>query len=34
MLWKIQEICGKMGTRIFEFDKEMSNMIDAKLDNP
>ena len=34
MLWKIQEICSKMGTKIFEIDEEMSEIIDAKVGNP
>ena len=34
MLWKIQEICNKMGTIIFEIDEEMSEIIDAKVGNP
>ena len=34
MLWKIQEICSKMGTNIFEIDEEMSEIIDAKVGNP
>ena len=33
MLWKIQEICSKMGTKIFEIDEEMSEIIDAKVGN-
>ena len=31
MLWKILD---KMGTRIFKIDEEMSEIIDAKVDNP
>ena len=34
MLWKIQEICSKMCTKIFEIDEEMSEIIDAKVGNP
>ena len=34
MFWKIQEICTKMGTKIFEIDEEMSEIIDAKVGNP
>ena len=34
MLWKIQEICSKMGTRIFKIDEEMSEIIAAKVGNP
>ena len=34
MLWKIQEICSKMGTKFFEIDEEMSEIIDAKVGNP
>ena len=34
MLWKIQEICSKMGTKIFEIDEEMPEIIDAKVGNP
>ena len=34
MLWKIQEICSKMGTKIFEIDEEISEIIDAKVGNP
>ena len=34
MLWKIQEICSKMGTNFFEIDEEMSEIIDAKVGNP
>ena len=26
MLWKIQDICSTMGTKIFEIDEEMSEM--------
>ena len=32
MLWKIQEICSKMGTK--KNDEEMSEIIDAKVGNP
>ena len=31
--WKIQEICSKMGTKFFEIDEEMSEIIDAKVGN-
>ena len=32
---KIQKICSKMGTKIFEIDEEMSEIIDdAKVGNP
>ena len=34
MLWKIQKICSTMGTKIFEIDEEMSEIIDAKVGNP
>ena len=34
MLWKIQEICSKMGTKIFKIDEKMSEIIDAKVGNP
>ena len=34
MLWKIQKICSKMGTKIFEIDEEMPEIIDAKVSNP
>ena len=34
MLWKIQEICSKMGTKFIEIDEEMSVIIDAKGGNP
>ena len=34
MLWKIQEICSKMGTKLFEIDEKMSEIIDAKVGNP
>ena len=34
MLWKIQEIFCKMGTKFFENYEEMSQIIDAKVDNP
>ena len=34
MLWKIQEICSKIGTKIFEIDEEMPEIIDAKVGNP
>ena len=34
MLWKIQEIFSKMGTKIFEIDEKMSEIIDAKVGNP
>ena len=34
MLWKIQEICSKMGTKFFEIDEKMSEIIDAKVGNP
>ena len=34
VFWKIQEICSKMGTRIFKIDEEMSKKIDAKVGNP
>ena len=32
MLWKIQEICSKMGTQIFEIDGEMNEIIEPKVD--
>ena len=34
MLWKIQKICSTMGTKNFEIDEEMSEIIDAKVGNP
>ena len=34
MLWKIQKICSTMGTKFFEIDEEMSEIIDAKVGNP
>ena len=34
MLWKIQEICSKMGINVFEIDEEVSEIIDAKVGNP
>ena len=34
MLWKIQEICSKMGTKIFGIDEEMAEIIAAKVGNP
>ena len=34
MIWKIQDICSKMGTEIFEIDEKMSGIIDAKVGNP
>ena len=34
MLWKIQEICSKMGTKKIEIDEKMSEIIDAKVGNP
>ena len=34
MLWKIQEICSKMGTNIFGIDEEMAETIAAKVGNP
>ena len=34
MLWKIQEICSKISTKIFEIDEEMSEITDAKVGNP
>ena len=34
MLWKIQDICSKMVTKIFEIDEKMSEIIDAKVGNP
>ena len=34
MRWKIQDICSKMVTKIFEVDEEMSEIIDAKVGNP
>ena len=34
VFWKIQEICSKMGTRIFKIDEDMSEIIDAKVGNP
>ena len=34
MLWKIQEICSKMGTQIFGIDEEMAEIIAAKVGNP
>ena len=34
MLWKIQEICSKMGTKIIEIDEVMSVIIHAKGGNP
>ena len=34
MLWKIQKICSTMGTKIFEIDEKMSEIIDAKVGNP
>ena len=33
MLWKIREICSKMGTNFFEIDEKMSEIIDAKVGN-
>ena len=33
MIWKIQDICSKMGTEIFEIDEKMSGIIDAKVGN-
>ena len=34
MLWKIQEICSKMGTKFFEIDEKMFEIIDAKVGKP
>ena len=34
MPWKIQEICSKMGTKIFGIDEEMAEIIAAKVGNP
>ena len=31
---KIQEICTKIGTRIFEIDPEMTEKIELKVGNP
>ena len=31
---KIQEICSKMGTKIFKIDGEMSKIIEHKVGNP
>ena len=34
MLWKIQEICSKMGIKLLEIDEEVTEIIDAKVGNP
>ena len=34
VFWKIQEICSKLGTNLFEIDEEMPEIIDAKVGNP
>ena len=34
VFWKIQEICSKMGTRIFKIVEEMSEIIEPKVGNP
>ena len=34
MFWKIQEICSKMGTRIFKIEGELPEIIDPKVGNP
>ena len=34
VFWKIQEICSKMGTRIFKIEGELSEIIDPKVGNP
>ena len=34
VFWKIQEICKKMGTRIYKIDEEMSEVIEPKVGNP
>ena len=34
VFWKIQEICNKMGSRIFKIDGEMSEIMESKVDNP
>ena len=34
MLWKIQEICSKMGTNFFGIDEEMAEIIAAGVGNP
>ena len=34
VLWKIQEICSQMGTRILKIDLEMTEIIDPKVGNP
>ena len=34
MFQKIQEICTKIGTRIFEIDPEMTEKIELKVGNP
>ena len=34
VFWKIQEICGKMGTRILKIDLEMTEIIDTKVGKP
>ena len=34
MLWKIQEICSKMGTKTFGIDEELAEIIAAKVGNP
>ena len=34
MLWKIQKICSTMGTKIYEIDEDLSEILDAKVGNP
>ena len=34
MFLKIQEICTKIGTRIFKIDQEMTEKIELKVGNP
>ena len=34
VFWKIQEICSKMGSKIFKIDWEMSEIMESKVDNP